>query len=74
MEIEQKSFEEHKLRLVADFGAEKERLLVEQRQKEHDFEIRREKLIQDKKDMIEHLNREFADKARMIEKRNQVGQ
>lgn len=37
-----------------------------------DFELVKEKFIQDKKDAIEHLNREFADKIRLIDKRNQV--
>lgn len=72
IEIEQKSFEEHKHRLIAEFSADKERLHNEQQQKENDFDMQREKIIKDKKELIEHMNREFNDKVRMIEKRNQV--
>lgn len=72
MEIEQRSFEDHKARLVADFATEKTRIYNELRQKEQEFDKRREKLLQDKRDVIELLNREYSDKTRMIEKRNQV--
>lgn len=48
-------------------------MLSEQRQKEHHFDTQREKLLHDKKELVEHLNREYNDKNRMIEKRNQVG-
>lgn len=72
MEIEQRSFDEYKSRLVAEFTIEKERISNVARQKDQDFEKRRENLIQEKKDIVEHLNREFADKSRMMEKRNQV--
>lgn len=44
----------------------------EQQQKENDFDMQREKIIKDKKELIDHINREFNDKVRMIEKRNQV--
>lgn len=72
IEIEQKAFEEHKHRLIAEFTSEKERLHNEQQQKENDFDMQREKIIKDKKELIDHINREFNDKVRMIEKRNQV--
>lgn len=72
MEVEQKAFEEHKSRLMAEFAAEKERQQCEQRQKEHHFDTQREKLLHEKKELAEHLNREYNDKIRMIEKRNQV--
>lgn len=72
MAEEQKSFEEQKTRLVGDFAIEKDRLVNELRQKELDFEVVKEKLVQDKKDIVEHLNRELTEKIRMIEKRHQV--
>lgn len=72
MEDDQKSFEEQRSRLISDFAMEKERLLNELRQKDLDTEVLKEKLVQDKKDIIEHLNREFTEKIRMIDKRNQV--
>lgn len=72
MEIEQKAFEEHKSRLLSEFGMEKERLQNEKHQKEIDSELQREKMIKDKKELIEHMNREFNDKVRMMEKRHQV--
>lgn len=72
MEIEQKSFEEQKTKLIAEFSIEKDRLLNEQQQKEYDFGVQREKLLKEKKELLEHLNRECNDKIRMMEKRNQV--
>lgn len=72
MEIEQKSFEEHKLRLVSDFNTEKERMHNEKQQKDIDLEMQRDKMNKDKKELIDHMNREFNDKVRMMEKRHQV--
>ncbi|XP_031626285.1 centrosomal protein of 131 kDa isoform X2 [Contarinia nasturtii] len=71
MELEQKTFEDTKNRILTEFTAEKERLLKEVQQKEHELEMQRDKLLKDKKEMAEHLNREFNEKVRMIEKRNQ---
>lgn len=72
MEIERKSFEDQKSRLIGEFNSEKERWINEHRNNEHEYEVRRDKLQQEKKDLIEHLHRDFADKVRIIEKRNQV--
>lgn len=72
MEIERKSFEEQKLRLISEFNSEKERWLSEHRHNEHEFEVRRDKWQHEKKELAEHLHREYADKVRSIEKRNQV--
>lgn len=72
MEVEQKAFEDSKNRMLIEFSAEKDRLLKEIHQKEQELEFQREKLLKDKKDISEHLNREFNEKSRMIEKRNQV--
>lgn len=72
MELEQKAFEDAKNRMLSEFSAEKDRLLKEIHQKDHELEFQREKLLKDKKEMAEHLNREFTEKVRMIEKRNQV--
>lgn len=72
MEKEQKSFEEQKNKLLTEFAMEKDRLLNEQQQKEYDLGVQRDKFIKEKKELVEHLNRECNDKIRMIEKRNQV--
>lgn len=58
--------------MCAEFAIEKERLLNEQQQKEYEFGLQREKLIKEKKELAEHLNRECNDKVRMMDKRNQV--
>lgn len=71
-EEDQKTFEEQKSRLISDFAIEKDRLVNELRQKDMDFERFKEKMVLDKKDIIEHLNQEFTEKIRMIDKRNQV--
>ena len=58
--------------MLSEFSAEKDRMLKEMHQKEQELDSQREKLLRDKKEMAEHLNREFNEKVRMIEKRNQV--
>lgn len=72
MELEQKSFEDSKNRILVEFSGEKDRLLKEIHQKEQELEIQREKFHKDRKEIIEQMNREFNEKMRMIEKRNQV--
>lgn len=72
MELEQKTFEDSKNRILAEFSGEKDRLLKEIHQKEHELELQREKFHKDKKELVEQMNREFSEKIRMIEKRNQV--
>lgn len=72
MELEQKAFEDSKNRILAEFSAEKDRLIKEIHQKEQETELQREKFLKDKKELTEQLNREFNEKVRMIEKRNQV--
>lgn len=72
MQLEQKTFEDTKNRLFHEFSTEKDRLLKEIQQKEQELEMQREKLLKEKKEMAEHMNREFSEKVRMIEKRNQV--
>lgn len=74
MELEQKTFEDTKHRMLTEFTTEKERLLKEIQQKEQELEMQRDKQLKDKKEMAEHLNREFNEKVRMIEKRNQVSE
>lgn len=72
MELEQKSLEDSKNRILTEFSAEKDRLLKEIHQKEQELEMQREKFHKDKKEITEQMNREFTEKMRMIEKRNQV--
>lgn len=72
MELEQKTFEDAKNRILTEFSAEKDRMLKEIQQREQELEAQREKLLRDKKETAEQLNREFNEKVRMIEKRNQV--
>lgn len=72
MELEQRTFEDIKNRMHSEFSTEKDRLIKEIHQKDQEFELQREKLLKDKKEMVEHLNREFSEKIRLIEKRNQV--
>lgn len=72
MEAEQKAFEDSKNRILVEFSTEKDRLLKEIQQKEQDLEMQRDKSLKEKKEMAEQLNREFTEKMRLIEKRNQV--
>lgn len=72
MELEQKAFEEQKIRIHTEFAGDKERLLKEIQVKEQELEMQREKSLKDKKDTCEQLNREFNEKVRLLEKRNKV--
>lgn len=72
MEVEQKAFEDSKNRMLVELSGDKDRLVKEIHQKEQELGLQREKLLREKKEMAEQLNREFNDKVRMIEKRNQV--
>lgn len=72
IEIEQRAFAEQRTKLTAEFAVEKSRIYNELRQKEQEFDQRKDKMLQDKKDMAELLNKEFLEKTKMIEKKSQV--
>lgn len=72
MEADQKSFEEQKSRLLADFAIEKSRLQSEIKQKELEYERRKDELVGDKDDVIHHMKRDFKERLSQIENKNQV--
>ncbi|XP_059608319.1 centrosomal protein of 131 kDa [Phlebotomus argentipes] len=69
---EQKSFEEQKAKLLLDFAAEKERLLVEARERESEAEQRRENLVRERSEIIDQVRRDQKDKQRILEEQHQA--
>lgn len=72
MANEQRTFEEQKTRLTSEFMNEKHRIFAEIKDKEHEFEKRKEELIFDKNDVVHHLKKEFKERIIMLENKNQV--
>lgn len=72
MEADQKSFEDQKSRLLADFAIEKNRLQSEIKQKELEYERQKDQLVGDKDDEIHHIKRDFKERFCQIENKNQV--
>lgn len=71
MESEQKSFEQQKHRLLIECNSEKERIYFELKEKEVDFDVKREQLIRGRKDVVEQMRKEFKDKLRQQESKHE---
>ena len=69
---EQKSFEDQKSRLATEFIFEKDRILTEMKNKENEFEHRKDELNFDKQDAINHMKKDFKERIMLIEHKNQV--
>lgn len=74
IETEQKLFEEQKNRLVIDFVNEKERLNTELRDKELDYERRKDQILHERNSTVEQLKIEFSERIKAIDRKNQVNQ
>lgn len=72
MEADQKSFEDQKSKLLVDFSIEKNRLQSEIKQKELEYERRKDELVGDKDDVILRMKRDFKERLSQIENKNQV--
>lgn len=72
MEADQKSFADQKSMLLADFAIEKNRLHSEIKQKELEYERRKDEVVGDKDNVIHHMKRDFKDRLSQIENKNQV--
>lgn len=72
MENEQRLFEEQKNRILIDFVNEKDRLYAEIKEKEHDFERRKDDIVAEKSKTIEQLKIEFCERIKAMDRKNQV--
>lgn len=72
MEDERKSSEQQRLRMIHDFETEKDRLYAEMREKEHQFEMKKEELMNEKMEMLEDTKETFKEKLKQRESKHQM--
>lgn len=72
LEDERKSAEAHRARIIHDFEIEKDRLYTEIREKEHQFELKKEELMSEKMEMIENTKESFEDNIKQREMKHQI--
>lgn len=72
MAFEQRTFHEEKSKMMAEFVHDKDRLYTEFKEKEQDFERRRDEFVFDKNQEIHFLKKEFREKVSLNEKKHQV--
>lgn len=72
MEDERKSAEQQRLRMVHDFESEKDRLYAEMREKEHQFEMKKEELMNEKLELLEDTKETFKEKLKQRESKHQT--
>lgn len=65
-------FEEQKNRLVIEFVHEKERLSTEYKEKELDYERRKDEIIHERNSTVEQLKMEFCERIKTVDRKNQV--
>lgn len=72
MEDERKSAEQQRLRMVHDFESEKDRLYAEMREKEHQFEMKKEELMNEKMELLEDTKETFKEKLKQRDSKHQM--
>jgi 5-azacytidine-induced protein 1 len=72
MDDERKSFEQQRIRMIHDSESEKDRIYAEMREKEHQFELKKEELINEKLEMLEDTKNTFKEKLKMREQKYEV--
>ncbi len=72
MAFEQRTFHEEKSKMMAEFVHEKDRLYTEFKEKEQDFERRRDEFVFEKNQEIHFLKKELREKISINEKKHQV--
>lgn len=72
MEDERKSAEQQRLRMIHDFESEKDRLYAEMREKEHQYEMKKEELMNEKMEMLEDTKETFKEKLKQRESKHQM--
>lgn len=72
MEDERNSFEQQRLRMINDFETDKDRLYVEIRDKEHQFEMKKEEMIHEKLELLDDTKTTFKEKLKQRDIKHQV--
>lgn len=72
LEDERKSAEMQRSRMIQDFEGEKDRLYNELREKEHQFEMRKDELINEKLELVEETTESYKEKLKQKEAKHQT--
>lgn len=72
LDDERKSAEQQRSRMVQDFEGEKDRLYAELREKEHQFEMKKEELMNEKMEIVDEIKDSFKDKLKQRESKHQM--
>lgn len=72
MAFEQRNVHEEKSKMVAEFIHEKDRLYTELKDKEQEFERRRDEYVYEKNQEIHFLKKDLREKMTLNEKKHQV--
>ena len=72
MDDERKSFEQQRHRMIHDFESEKDRIYAEMRDKEHNYEVKKEELLNEKMEILEDTKATFKEKLKQRESKHQV--
>lgn len=72
MAFEQRTFQEEKSKMMAEFIHEKDRLYTDLKEKEQDFERRRDEYVFEKNQENHFLKKELREKVLQNEKKHQV--
>ncbi len=72
LDDERKSAEQQRSRMILDFESEKDRLYSEMREKEHQFEMKKEELINEKMELVEETTESYKEKLKHRETKHQM--
>lgn len=72
MEDERKSAEQQRLRLIHEFEMEKDRIYAEMRDKEHQYELKKDELMNEKLEILEDTKETFKEKLKQREAKFQM--
>lgn len=72
LDDERKSAEQQRSRMIQDFESEKDRLYSEMREKEHQFEMKKEELLSEKLEVCDEMKENFKEKLKQRESKHQM--
>ncbi|KAL7052730.1 hypothetical protein ACKWTF_004984 [Chironomus riparius] len=72
LDDERKSSEQQRIRMIHDFEIEKERLYSEIREKEHQFEMKKDELINERIELLDDAKESYDEKFKQRESKHQM--
>jgi 5-azacytidine-induced protein 1 len=69
---ERKSAEQQRMRMIHDFEQEKDRLYAELREKEHQHEMKKEELVNEKMELLEDAKESYEERMKQRESKHQT--